>query len=86
VRHEETVFVGGPLDGRVIEVLVGVTGQPPKVYEVPVPEPGDGKRVYVYHREPAPGPRAARRTRFVFVYDPEGRRPAGPKWPWSKRG
>jgi hypothetical protein len=84
VRHEETEFVGGPLDGRVIEVLVGMTGQPPKVYRVPVPGP-EGERVYVYHRRPAEGPRAERRTHLVFVYDPEGRPPEGPRWPWSRR-
>lgn len=86
MRHEETQFVGGPLDGRVIEVLVGMTGQPPKVYKVPVPGP-EGERVHVYHREPAPGPRKERRTRWVFVYDPEGKAPAGGlKWPWTKGG
>jgi hypothetical protein len=85
VRHEQTEFVGGPLDGRVLDVLVGVTGQPPRVYTVPVPQPEGGpEREYVYHREPSPGPRGARRTRFVYVYDPAGRRPDRLKWPWSK--
>jgi hypothetical protein len=88
VRHEETQFVGGPLDGRVIEVLVGMTGQPPKEYRVPVPAPEGGpEQVHVYHREAAAGPRGSRRTRWVFVYDPAGReRPDGPKWPWSRSG
>lgn len=86
MRHERTEFVGGPLDGRVIEVLVGMTGQPPRVYTVPVPTPEGGPgHTYVYHREPSPGPRASRRTRWVYVHDPEGKRPEGPKWPWSKR-
>lgn len=86
MRHEDTEFVGGPLDGRVLGVLTGATGQPPKVYEVPVPQDGGAPPVvHVYHREPSPGPRAQRRTRFVFVYDPEGNRPdRGPKWPWTK--
>ncbi|MEC3996973.1 hypothetical protein VSR01_27080 [Actinacidiphila sp. DG2A-62] len=82
MRHEETEFVGGPLDGRVLEVIVGMTGQPPRSYTVPVP--GDDGRpdvTYVYHRQPSP----SRRTRWVFVYDPEGKRPPGPRWPWSKR-
>jgi hypothetical protein len=88
VRHEPTEFVGGPLDGRVLEVLVGMTGQPPRVYRVPVPDPTGGPpREYVYHREPAPaaGPRGSRRTRWVFVHDPEGKPPQGPTWPWSGR-
>jgi hypothetical protein len=86
VRHEDTEFVGGPLDGRVLQVLTGTTGQPPRVYTVPVPDPAGGpEAVHVYHREPSPGPRGSRRTRWVFVYDPEGERPGGPKWPWSKR-
>jgi hypothetical protein len=86
VRHEDTQFVGGPLDGRVMAVVTGMTGQPPKVYTVPVPDPAGGKPVvHVYHREPSPGPRADRRTRYVFVYDPEGNRPDRPRWPWSRR-
>jgi len=88
VRHEDTEFVGGPLDGKVLAVLTGTTGQPPRVYSVPVPAPEGGPEVvHVYHRELNPAPRATRRTRFVFVYDPEGRRKpdGGLKWPWSKR-
>jgi hypothetical protein len=90
VRHEDTEFVGGPLDGRVLAVLTGTTGQPPRVYTVPVPAPEDGpedapETVHVYHREPSPGPRGSRRTRWVFVYDPEGKQPDGLKWPWSRR-
>lgn len=85
MRHEAAEFVGGPLDGRVIEVLVGMTGQPPRVYRVPVPaSEGGPEREYVYHREPSAGPRGSRRTRWVFVHDPEGRRPDRLKWPWSK--
>ena len=38
MRHEECEFVGGPLDGRVIEVVVGMTSQPPKSYTVPAGE------------------------------------------------
>ncbi|WP_225846328.1 hypothetical protein [Streptomyces sp. HPF1205] len=85
MRHEETEFVGGPLDGRVLEVMVGLTGQPPKVYPVPVPQPDGSERVYVYVRTPAKEVRPARRARWVFVYEPEGRPASGPKWPWSKR-
>lgn len=86
MRSENTEFVGGPLDGRLMGVLVGATGQPPKVYTVPVPDAGGGKPVvHIYHREPSPGPRAARQTRWVFVYDPEGTVPdTRLKWPWSR--
>jgi hypothetical protein len=86
VRHEKTEFVGGPLDGRVLDVLVGMTGQPPRVYTVPVPAREDEpEREYVYHREPSPGPREDRRTRWVFVYDPTGEKPDQRlKWPWTK--
>ncbi|WUH91034.1 hypothetical protein OG900_13590 [Streptomyces sp. NBC_00433] len=79
MRHEECEFVGGPLDGRSIEVIVGMTGQPPKAYTVPA-----GELTYVYHR--AHGERGKNRTPWVFVYAPDGKPPAGPKWPWSKRG
>lgn len=79
VRHEETEFVGGPLDGRLIEVVVGMTGQPPKEYVVPV----EGTR-YVYHR--VAGVKGQNRTPWVFRYDPEGKRAPGRKWPWSRRG
>lgn len=77
MRHEKTEFVGGPLDGRVLEVIVGMTGQPPRSYTVPV-----GETRHVYHRQPSP----SGRTRWVFVYDPEGKPPPGPRWPWSKPG
>lgn len=97
MRHEPSEFVGGPLDGRVLEIMTGMTGLPPLDYRVPVPAPQDpedgadgadpegaappDERVYVYHREPGRG-----RTRFVYVYDPDGRpHPERPKWPWSKR-
>jgi hypothetical protein len=77
--------VGGPLDGRMLGLATGMTGQSPRVYGVPVPKPGGGQPlVHVYHREPNPGGREERRTRFVFVYDLEGRRPDRPRWPWSR--
>ncbi|GAA1892010.1 hypothetical protein [Streptantibioticus ferralitis] len=83
MRSEETEFSGGPLDGRVMAVLVGPTGRPPKVYTVPVPgEDGAPETVLVYRLAPAARPR---RTRWRYEYDPEGRRHTGLKWPWSKR-
>lgn len=81
MRHEESDFVGGPLDGRVLEIMTGPTGLPPLDYRVPVPDPEGGpERVYVYHREPGHG-----RTRFTYVFDPDGRpHPKRLKWPWTK--
>lgn len=82
VRHEEIEFTGGPLDGRVLEVMVGMTGQPPLDYRVPVPAPEGGPEVvHVYHRE-----RGGGRTRWSYVYDPDGSpHPERLKWPWTKR-
>lgn len=86
MRSEPTRFVGGPLDGRVLSVLVGLTGKPPKTYEVPVPgADGEPDTVHVYRLEPA-----ARTARlglprgWRYVYDPEGRPGGGPRWPWSR--
>ncbi|WP_228079248.1 hypothetical protein [Streptomyces profundus] len=54
MRSLETLFVGGPLDGETLPVLVGATGKPSKVYEVPVPgDDGTIEAVHVYHLEPA---------------------------------
>ena len=54
VRSENTTFGGGPLDGRVLPVLVGATGHPPKWYEVPVPD-ADGGPATVLHVPAGPG-------------------------------
>lgn len=84
MRSEETEFVGGPLDGRVLPVLVGLFGNPPKTYSVPVPgEEGEPPTVYVYHRLPNPDPSRRRVARWRYEYDPVGR-VERPKWPWSK--
>ncbi|MGK5629052.1 hypothetical protein [Streptomyces sp. URMC 123] len=87
MRSEETPFVGGPLDGRVLPVLVGATGHPPKVYEVPVPDADGGPpTVLVYRREPAGhSKRLGLQRGWKYTYDPEGRAGAGkPRWPWSR--
>lgn len=68
--------MGDPRHGRVMGVLTVMTGQPRWVSTVPVPDPGGGRpTAHVYHREPGPGRREERRTRFVFVHDPQGLRP-----------
>jgi len=86
VRAEDTAFVGGPLDGRTLAVHVGATGRPPKVYEVPVPDPAGGPpTVHVYRLEPANlTPRLKLPRGWVYAYDPEGV-PERRKWPWSRR-
>jgi hypothetical protein len=78
MRHEATEFVGGPMDGRVVEVIVGMTGQPPREYVVEV-----GGERHVYHREA--GVKGESRTPWVFRYDVEGRPAPRPKWPWTRR-
>lgn len=87
MRSEETLFVGGPLDGRVLPVLTGVAGRPPKSYEVPVPatEEGGAETVHVYRLEPAAYTRRLGLPRgWRYVHEPEGRPRGGPRWPWSR--
>ncbi|HWM35970.1 MAG TPA: hypothetical protein VNS49_02480 [Streptomyces sp.] len=86
MRSEETVFVGGPMDGRVLPVLVGVNGRPPKNYEVPVPAPETGRAtVHVYRLEPAGYSRRLRLPRgWRYVHEPDGRPRGKPRWPWSR--
>ena len=86
MRSEDTAFVGGPLDGRVLPVLLGLTGRPPKTYEVPVPAPGGGtETVHIYRLEPAALSRRLRLPRgWRYVHDPEGRPSGGPKGPWTR--
>ncbi|MCI3225482.1 MULTISPECIES: hypothetical protein [Streptomyces] len=88
MRSEETVFVGGPLDGRVLPVLTGPTGQPPKWYEVPVPDAGGGPpTVFAYRRVPAGyTKRLGIQRGWKYEYVPEGRERRTLKWPWSKPG
>jgi len=97
VKSEDTPFEGGPMDGRVLPVLVGPTGQPPKIYRIPVPDAGGGPpTVHVYRRVPrghtvGVPPRERRRAwgrlgllrGWKYEYDPTGKVDR-PKWPWSK--
>ncbi|MEE1938796.1 hypothetical protein V1L54_05110 [Streptomyces sp. TRM 70361] len=89
MRSEETLFVGGPMDGRTLPVLLGPTGRPPKHYEIPVPDPAGGApTVYVYRLEAVTGSGrlAALPRGWRYVYEPEGRPRGGPRWPWRKPG
>ncbi|MGK5639513.1 hypothetical protein ACSNOK_14555 [Streptomyces sp. URMC 126] len=86
MRSEEVPFEGGPLDGRILPVLLGPTGHPPKVYEVPVPDAAGGPAtVLVYRRVQAGVTRRLGLPRgWKYSYDPEGRRGPGVRWPWSR--
>ncbi|WP_299528977.1 hypothetical protein [uncultured Streptomyces sp.] len=86
MKSENTPFEGGPLDGRVLPVLLGPTGHPPKWYTVPVPDDAGGPvTVHAYRRVPA-GHTARlgiqKGWRYEFV--PGGRERTRPRWPWSK--
>ncbi|MFD7088286.1 hypothetical protein ACFV94_10775 [Streptomyces sp. NPDC059896] len=86
MRSENTPFVGGPLDGRVLPVLTGPTGQPPKWYEVPVPDADGGPpTVFAYRRAPAGyTKRLGIQRGWKYEYVAEGRERHTLKWPWSK--
>ncbi|MFE0803064.1 hypothetical protein [Streptomyces sp. NPDC058812] len=85
MKSEDTPFEGGPMDGRVLPVLVGMTGHPPKTYRIPVPDPDGGPpTVLVYRREPRDSRGGLRFARWKYAYAPEGGKRPGRKWPWSK--
>jgi hypothetical protein len=74
------------MDGRVLPVLTGLTGHPPKWYEIPVPDADGGPpAVHSYRREPAGySKRLGLQRGWKYAYVAEGREPRGLKWPWSK--
>ncbi len=88
VKSEETPFEGGPMDGRVLPVLLGPTGQPPKTYRIPVPDSAGGPpTVLVYRRAPrGHGKRLGLPTGWKYVFDPEGGEKRGfrERLPWSR--
>ncbi|MET7681064.1 hypothetical protein [Streptomyces sp. NPDC005423] len=86
MKSEDTPFEGGPMDGRVLPVLLGTTGTPPKTYRIPVPDAAGGPpTVLVYRRVPRGHSRRLGLPRgWKYAYDPEGARSAGPRWPWSR--
>jgi hypothetical protein len=91
VKSEDTPFEGGPMDGRVLPVLLGPTGHPPKTYRIPVPDPDGGPpTVLVYRRVPRGHSKRLGLTQgWKYEYAAEGEKGAGKrggklKWPWSK--
>lgn len=85
VKSEDTPFEGGPMDGRVLPVLLGITGHPPKTYRIPVPDPDGGPpTVLVYRRVPRGPGRVGLTNRWKYAYDPEGAPARRLNWPWSK--
>ncbi|MFF7748222.1 hypothetical protein ACFZCP_03010 [Streptomyces sp. NPDC007971] len=87
VKSQDTPFEGGPMDGRVLPVLLGMTGHPPKTYRIPVPDAAGGPpTVLVYRRVPrAHSRRLGLVQGWKYQYDPEGVLGRGrPRWPWSK--
>ncbi|WP_199790252.1 hypothetical protein [Streptomyces canus] len=85
VKSEDTPFEGGPMDGRVLPVLLGPTGHPPKTYRIPVPDTAGGPAtVLVYRREPRGRTRLGIQKGWKYTYGPEGKPSDRLKWPWSK--
>ncbi|MDH6487342.1 hypothetical protein M2157_003341 [Streptomyces sp. SAI-127] len=84
MKSEDTPFEGGPMDGRVLPVLLGPTGRPPKTYRIPVPDAAGGPpTVLVYRLVPRGHSRMGIQKGWKYAYDPEGKI-GGLKWPWSK--
>ncbi|MER5638510.1 hypothetical protein ABT095_16305 [Kitasatospora sp. NPDC002227] len=68
MRSAKTEFHGGPLDGRVLDILLNTLGNVPKVYRVPVPAHGDTPAVtLVYRRAKEYDPKG--RWRWRYEYD-----------------
>ncbi|MGW1622405.1 hypothetical protein [Streptomyces sp. NPDC002172] len=101
MKSQDTPFEGGPMDGRVLPVLLGMTGHPPKTYRIPVPDPAGGPPTVLVYRRVSRGqgvgvpPRERSRAwgrlglsqGWKYEYDPTGKGAGGgPKWPWSKQG
>ncbi|MEV5320715.1 hypothetical protein AB0K92_24230 [Streptomyces sp. NPDC052687] len=84
MKSEDTPFEGGPMDGRTLPVLLGITGHPPKTYRIPVPDPAGGPPAVLIYRRVSLG--QGRLThRWKYVHDPGGERERDrPKWPWTK--
>lgn len=86
VKSQDTPFEGGPMDRRVLPVMVGPTGHPPKTYRIPVPDPEGGPpTVLVYRRVPrGHSKRLGLIQGWKYQYDPDDTLGGRLRWPWSK--
>ncbi|MEV5901098.1 hypothetical protein [Streptomyces sp. NPDC052127] len=94
MKSQDTPFEGGPMDGRVLPVLLGPTGHPPKTYRIPVPDAAGGPpSVLVYRRVPRGHSRKLGLPQgWKYEFAAEGDKgtgrwsggASGLKWPWSK--
>jgi hypothetical protein len=83
VKTQDTPFVGGPLDGRVLPVLLGITGHPPKTYRVPVPDPAGGPDTVLVYRRVDAGRGGFMQQLWKYEYAPDADPGRGPKRPRS---
>ncbi|MEV4555773.1 hypothetical protein AB0K51_02105 [Kitasatospora sp. NPDC049285] len=68
MKSADTEFIGGPLDGRILPILLSPLHNVPKVYRVPVPAHDDTPAVtLVYRRAKEYGPKG--RWRWRYEYD-----------------
>ncbi|EGG45216.1 MULTISPECIES: hypothetical protein [Streptomyces] len=87
MKSADTPFVGGPLDGRVLPVLLGLTGHPPKTYRVPVPDAEGGPATVLVYRRASygRGGRLGLSQGWRYEFDEGGDSGGhGPRWPWSR--
>ncbi|ANP56353.1 hypothetical protein J2Z21_006151 [Streptomyces griseochromogenes] len=89
MKSQDTPFEGGPMDGRVLPVLLGMTGHPPKTYRIPVPDAAGGPpTVLVYRRVPrGHSGKLGLVQGWKYQYAAEGDtggRGGRVRWPWSK--
>lgn len=76
------------MDGRVLPVLLGPTGHPPKTYRIPVPDAAGGPpAVLVYRRAPrGHSKRLGLPQGWKYEFDPDAKGEGRLRWPWSKPG
>ncbi|MCC9709625.1 hypothetical protein E4N62_32825 [Streptomyces sp. MNU76] len=86
MKSQDTPFVGGPLDGRVLPVLLGITGHPPKTYRVPVPDTAGGPPTVLVYRRVDAGRSGFLHQLWKYEYAPDADPSHRLKWPWSKPG
>ena len=84
MKSQDTPFVGGPLDGRVLPVLLGITGHPPKTYRVPVPDAAGGPPTVLVYRRVDAGRGGLLHQLWKYESAPDADPRRRLKWPWSK--